>query len=51
MMDVKLAVTDSAALMVTEQVVEVPEHPPPDQPVKVAPEIGVSVSVTTVAAL
>jgi hypothetical protein len=51
MMDVKLAVTDSAALMVTEQVEAVPEHPPPAQPVKVAPEIGVSVSVTTVAAL
>jgi hypothetical protein len=42
-----VAVTDSAALIVTWQV-PVPEHPPPDQPVNVEPAAGVAVSVTTV---
>ncbi len=42
----KVAVTDSAALMVTTQV-PVPEHPPPLQPVKVeAADAGVAVRVT-----
>ena len=41
----KLAVTDVAAFIVTVQV-PVPEHPPPVQPVNVAPADGVAVSVT-----
>src|SRR5262245_15021462 len=43
----KFAVIDAAALIVTVQV-PVPEHPPPDQPVNVAPAAGVAVSVTAV---
>ena len=33
--ETNVAVTDSAALIVTAQVVAAPEHPPPDHPVKV----------------
>jgi len=43
----KLAVTEVAAFMVTEQV-PVPEQPPPLQPVKLDPPAGDAVSVTTV---
>lgn len=42
----KVAVTDWAVIMLTEQVVAVPEQPPPDQPAKVEPAAGVAVSVT-----
>ncbi len=42
---VKVALTLFAAFIVTVQVVAVPEQEPP-QPVKVAPDAGVSVSVT-----
>ena len=45
--DANIAVTGSAPLMVTEQVVAVPEQAPV-QPEKLLPEPGVSVSVTTV---
>jgi hypothetical protein len=41
----KDAVTDIAAFIVTVQV-PVPEHPPPDQPVKVYPLFGEAVKVT-----
>jgi len=44
---VKVAVTDRASLIVTEQV-PVPEHPEPDQPVKVEPAAAVAVKVTWV---
>jgi hypothetical protein len=44
---VKVAVIDLAALMVTTQVA-VPEHPSPDQPVKVEPVEATAVRVTTV---
>ena len=47
---IKLAVTLSAALIVIEQA-PVPEHPPPDQPVKVESEDGVAVRVTVVPAM
>lgn len=43
----KVAVTDSSAFMVTEQV-PVPEQPPPLQPANVEPEAAVAVRVTTV---
>jgi hypothetical protein len=43
----KVAVTDVAALIVMVQV-PVPEHPPPDQPVKVYPLFGEAVNVTDV---
>jgi phage tail protein X len=43
----KLAVTDVAAFIVTVHV-PVPEHPPPVQPVNVAPADGVAVRVTAV---
>jgi len=43
----KVAVTDVAALIVTEQV-PVPEQPPPLQPAKVEPPAGLAVSVTDV---
>ena len=43
----KVAVTDLAVSMVTTQI-PVPEHPEPDQPVKVEPEDAVAVRVTTV---
>ena len=43
----KVAVTLWAEFMVTVQV-PVPEQPPPDQPVKVEPELAVAVSVTDV---
>jgi hypothetical protein len=43
---VNVAVTVWAEFIVTVQVVPVPEQPPPDQPVKVDPEAGDSVSVT-----
>jgi hypothetical protein len=33
--------------MVTWQVVALPEHPPPDHPVNVDPEAGLSLNVTT----
>ena len=42
-----VAVTVVFALTVTVQV-PVPEHPPPDQPAKVEPEVGDAVSVTDV---
>jgi len=42
----KVAVTCSLAVIVTWQVVPPPPHPPPDQPAKVEPVAGVSVSVT-----
>ncbi|MGA8439826.1 MAG: hypothetical protein WB762_16125 [Candidatus Sulfotelmatobacter sp.] len=42
-----VAFTDSAALMVTEQVVAAPKQPPPDQPEKVSLPAVVSVRVTT----
>ena len=44
-----VAVTDLAALMVTEQV-PVPEHAPP-QPVKVEPLAGLAVRVTVLFAV
>ena len=47
LLSVKVAVTDLAASMVTTQV-PVPEHPDPDQPVKVEPVEGAAVRVTTV---
>jgi len=43
----KVAVTDVAAFIVTEQV-PVPEQPPPLQPAKVEPPAGAAVSVTDV---
>jgi hypothetical protein len=43
----KVAVTDSAASIVTEQLEIVPEHAP-DQPLKVPPDAAVAESVTTV---
>jgi len=43
----KAAVTEVAALIVTEQV-PVPEQPPPLQPAKVEPPAGAAVSVTDV---
>jgi hypothetical protein len=43
----KVAVTDVAAFIVTEQV-PVPEHPPPLQPANVDPPAGAAVSVTDV---
>ena len=43
----KDAVTDVAAFIVTVQV-PVPEHPPPDQPVKIYPLFGKAVKVTDV---
>ena len=43
----KDAVTDVAVFIVTVQV-PVPEHPPPDQPVKVYPLFGDAVKVTAV---
>ena len=47
----KVAVTLSAADMVTTQVVADPEQPPPLQEVKVYPALGVSVSVTLLPAV
>ena len=44
---VKSAVTDCAEVMVTVQVVLVPEQAPP-QPVKLAPVVGMAVKVTAV---
>ena len=44
---VKVAVTDLAALMLTVQV-PVPEHPSPNQPVKVEPVEAAAVRVTEV---
>ena len=46
----KIAPTLLALLMVTWQVVLVPEHAP-DQPVKVEPEAAAAVSVTVVPAI
>lgn len=46
-----VAVTDSAALIVTVHVVPVPVHPPPLHPAKFEPEPGVSVNVTCEPAL
>ena len=46
----KDAVTDVAAFIVTVQV-PVPEHPPPDQPVKVYPLFVDAVKVTDVPGL
>jgi hypothetical protein len=43
----KVAVTDVAAVIDTVQV-PVPEHPPPDQPVKVYPLFVEAVNVTDV---
>ena len=43
----KLAVTDVAVVIVTVQLL-VPEHPPPDQPVKVYPLFAETVKVTDV---
>ena len=43
----KVAVTEVAAFIVTEQV-PVPEQPPPLQPVKVDPAAGMAVNVTAV---
>ena len=45
---VKVAVSERAAVMVTEQEVAVPVHAPL-QPLKVDPAAGVAVSVTAVA--
>jgi hypothetical protein len=45
---VNVAVTVSALLTVVWQVVEVPEHPLPDQPANEDPEAGVAVNVTWV---
>jgi hypothetical protein len=42
-----VAVTDCAALIVTEHV-PVPEQPPPDHPAKLDPDAGDAVNVTTV---
>jgi hypothetical protein len=42
-------VTDWAALIVTVHV-PVPEHPPPDQPLKFDPDAGAAVNVTAVPA-
>src|SRR5580698_8752337 len=47
----KVAVTCSLAVSVTWQVEPTPLHPPPDQPAKVEPVAGFSVSVTCVPAL
>jgi hypothetical protein len=47
---VKVAVTGVLLLMVTEQVREVPVHPP-DHPAKVEPASGAAVRVTTVPVL
>lgn len=44
---VKVAVTPWSEFMAIVQV-PVPEHPPPDQPVKAEPELAVAVSVTDV---
>ncbi|MBU3691662.1 MAG: hypothetical protein FGM38_06425 [Solirubrobacterales bacterium] len=46
----KVAVTDRASLIVTTQL-PVPEHPAPDQPVKLEPGAGVAVRVTLVLSL
>ena len=46
----KDAVTDVAAFIVTVQV-PVPEHPPPDQPVKVYPLFAQAVKVSDVPGL
>jgi hypothetical protein len=43
----KVAVTEVAAVIVTVQV-PVPEHPPPNQPVKVYPLLAEAVNVTDV---
>jgi hypothetical protein len=45
----KVAVTDSAALIVTSQM-PTPEHPAPDHPANVDPVAAVAVSVTSVPA-
>jgi hypothetical protein len=47
---VNVAVTASAALIVTVHVVAVPEQPPPLQPANAEPLLGVSVNVTAVPA-
>jgi hypothetical protein len=44
----KVAVTEVAPLIVTVQVVAVPEQPPPFQPEKVEPDAGAAVKVTAV---
>ena len=41
----KPAVTEAAPLIVTVHC-PVPEHPPPDQPVNIEPEVALAVSVT-----
>jgi hypothetical protein len=43
----KVAVTDSAALIVTSQL-PIPEQPPPDQPANDDPDPAVAVNVTCV---